>query len=72
MSTPRSLYSRLVVLQYLSVSAPGAECLRNQLDILMASKPSCVTWEKMGFITGWEKEHLWTKTTNIQFPDKVR
>ncbi len=64
MSNPSTLYSRLVVLKYLSDQVSWSDGLKNQLDNLMQDKPSCVTWEKMGFIEDWQNTPLWTRLVN--------
>jgi abortive infection bacteriophage resistance protein len=64
MSNPQNLYSRLVVLKYLSDQVSWSDGLKNQLDTLMADKPTCVTWDKMGFIEGWRLDPLWTRAVN--------
>lgn len=64
MSNPSTLYSRLVVLKYLSDQVSWSDGLKNQLDNLMQDKPSCVTWEKMGFIEDWQNTSLWTRLVN--------
>lgn len=61
MSKPQTLYSRLVVLKYLSDQVSWSDGLKSQLETLMADKPSCVTWQKMGFIEGWKLDPLWTR-----------
>ncbi len=58
-SNPQTLYSRLVVLKYLSDQVSWSDGLKNQLKSLMDNKPRPVTWEKMGFIENWENEELW-------------
>lgn len=64
MNNPSTLYSRLVVLKYLSDQVSWSDGLKNQLDTLMAEKPSCVTWPKMGFIENWKQTPLWTRPVN--------
>ncbi|MBP2167105.1 abortive infection bacteriophage resistance protein [Erwinia toletana] len=64
MSNPQTLYSRLVVLKYLSDQVSWSDGLKNQLNGVMAEKPDCVTWEKMGFIPGWASDPLWTRAMN--------
>jgi abortive infection bacteriophage resistance protein len=64
MLNPQTLYSRLAVLKYLSDQVSWSDGLKNQLNVLMADKPRCVTWEKMGFIPGWENDPLWTRAVS--------
>lgn len=64
MSNPQTLYSRLVVLKYLSDQVSWSDGLKNQLDSLMIDKPSCVTWGKMGFVENWRSAALWTRPVN--------
>ncbi|EKN3363404.1 Abi family protein [Yersinia ruckeri] len=64
MSNPQTLYSRLVVLKYLSDQVSWSDGLKNQLEALMVDKPSCVTWEKMGFLANWTLDPLWTRAIN--------
>lgn len=61
MKNPQTLYSRLVVLKYLSDQVSWSDGLKNQLTELMQEqhKPPCVTWERMGFIAGWQEDPLW-------------
>ncbi|MEI7152663.1 MULTISPECIES: Abi family protein [Pectobacterium] len=64
MPNPQTLYSRLVVLKYLSDQVSWSDGLKNQLIALMGEKPNCVTWEKMGFITNWDADPLWSRSVN--------
>jgi len=61
MSNGSTLYSRLVVLKYLSDQVSWSDGLKIQLNQLMEERPSCVSWEKMGFVQDWETDTLWTR-----------
>ncbi|STU34685.1 Abortive infection bacteriophage resistance protein [Klebsiella pneumoniae] len=64
MTNPQTLYSRLVVLKYLSDQVSWSDGLKQQIHEIMHTKPICVTFEKMGFIPGWDKDPLWSRAVN--------
>ncbi|MDO6409920.1 Abi family protein [Pantoea phytobeneficialis] len=63
-SRKNTLYCRLAILKYLSDQVSWSDGLKEQLDNLMAQRPDCVTWEKMGFMEGWRTDVLWTRSIN--------
>lgn len=64
MQNPQTLYSRLVVLKYLSDQVSWSDGLKQQINDLMNSKPNSVSFEKMGFIPNWDIDPLWTRPVN--------
>lgn len=62
MQKPHTLYSRLVVLKYLSDQVSYDDELKAHLQLLMKQPPGCVEWGMMGFVEGWEQTALWRNT----------
>lgn len=61
---PKNFLPGNVVSKYVSDQVSWSDGLKNQLDNLMAEKPNCVTWQKMGFIEDWKLTFLWTRAVN--------
>jgi len=59
MENSSTLYTRLVVLKYLSDQVTASDDLKTKLLNLMENPPISVSWDKMGFVEGWLESPLW-------------